>query len=337
MATGKKKVVLALQGGAAHGAFVWGVLDRLLADERLEIEGVSGTSSGAVNATLLASGLIGGDPAKAQLLLETFWRRLSREFRKRRWNSPALLRLLRFQFIRIMHKAAFFDVMSRVLLPYHINPKTMNPLRAVIAECVDFDRLRSEKPIKLFINATNISTTANRVFANDEISLDAVCASCCLPFLFDAVEIDGEHFWDGGYMGNPTIYPLIYECEAPDVILVLTSPLEPKPVPKTSADILNRISETSFKSAFMREMRAISFVTDLIESGHVAKEAGLRKINIHVIAPPTEGRSDPQAFNAKWEHFEELRDSGREATEMWLGQSFERVGQESSFDLKGVV
>ena len=183
----KKKVVLALQGGAAHGAFVWGVLDRLLEDERLEIEGVSGTSSGAVNAALLASGMIDNDREQARKLLETFWRRLSESFTKRRWNTPTLLRLLRSQLMRVSRKEAFFDVMSRILLPYSINPKTMNPLRSVIKECVDFERLRVEKPIKLFINATNIATNANRVFKGDEISLDAVCASCCLPYLFDAV------------------------------------------------------------------------------------------------------------------------------------------------------
>lgn len=338
-ANDKKKVVLALQGGAAHGAFVWGVLDRLLDDERLEIEGVSGTSSGAVNAALLASGMIGYDPARAQKLLETFWRRLSDEFTRRRWSTPALLRLLRFQLMRVARKEAFFDVMSRVLLPYHINPKTMNPLRKVIGDCIDFERLRADTPIKLFINATNIATNANRIFDTSEISLDAVCASCCLPFLFDAVEIDGEHYWDGGYIGNPTIYPLIYECQSLDVIMVLTSSLAPKPAPKTSADILNRISEVSFKSAFMREMRAISFVTDLLENGHVAEEASLRKINVHVIAPPSDDldQEDQGAFNAKFSHFETLRDNGRAATQAWLDESYGDIGVRSSFDLKGLV
>ncbi len=313
-------------------------------DDRLAIEGVSGTSSGAVNAALLASGMIGGDKARAQKLLETFWRQLSEEFTRRRWNTPALLRLLRFQIIRIMQKEAFFDVMSRVLLPYHINPATMNPLRKVIGDCIDFEGLRENSPIKLFINATNIATNANRVFETSEITLDAVCASCCLPFLFDAVTIDGEAYWDGGYMGNPTIYPLIYECQSLDVIVVLTSTLAPKPAPKTSADILNRISEVSFKSAFMREMRAISFVTDLIENGHVASDANLRKINVHIIAPPADygdaGSADPEdqgAFNAKFSHFEALRDSGRAATENWLDESFEDIGKKSSFDLKGMV
>ncbi len=331
----KKKVVLALQGGAAHGAFVWGVLDRLLEDDRLEIEGVSGTSSGAVNAALLASGMIGNDPEQARQQLSKFWQRLSEECNSRRWNSHALLRLLRLQLIRIMRKEAFFDLMSRILLPYNINPANMNPLRGVIDECIDFGGLRSANSIKLFINATNIATNINRVFNRDEISLDAVCASCCLPFLFDAVKIDGERYWDGGYMGNPTIYPLIYECDSTDVILVLTSPLGVREEPVSSADILYRISEVSFKSAFMREMRAIAFVTDLIDKKHVTKSAGLRKINMHVIAPPATGtRFDSnEPFNAQWPYFEQLHNWGRETTQTWLDDSFDMINHKSSFDL----
>ena len=162
----------------------------------------------------------------------------------------------------------------------------------------------------------------------------AVCRICLMRF-----KIDNEHFWDGGYMGNPTIYPLIYECQSLDVFIVLTSPLEAKSAPKSSADILNRISEVSFKSAFMREMRAISFVTELIENGHVAEEAGLRKINVHVIAPRVESAQsgDKKPFNAKWSHFEGLRDKGREATQAWLAEAYEDIGVRSSFDLGKVV
>jgi len=332
----RKNVAVALQGGAAHGAFSWGVLDRLLEDGRIGIEGVSGTSSGAINAALLAYGSDRSGPSGARSVMDRFWRRISEESEKRRWTAHMLLRLMRLRAVRISRKPAFFDVMSRILLPYRFDPETMNPMREVLAEHVDFEALRAASDgIKLFLNATNIATVKNRVFARDEVSLDAVLASSCLPFLFDAVEIDGERYWDGGYMGNPTIYPLIYECETPDIVLILTAPLTKRPVPQNSAEILARISEVSFTSTLMREMRAIAFVTGLVEKGLVAKEAGLKKINIHLIAPPGD---DPdfeveQRFNASWPFVSAMRDRGRAAAGTWLETCYDRVGRESSFEI----
>jgi NTE family protein len=333
-----KRVSLALQGGAAHGAFVWGVLDRLLEDERLEIEGVSGTSAGAMNAVLLAYGLIDGDRDAARALLARFWHRISEASEERRWSGSLLLRLARARIRQLGQKDAFFDLMSRLLLPYNFNAETMDPLRAVIGELVDFERLRRERPLPLFINATNISTNENRIFDGGQISLDAVCASCCLPYLFDAVEVEGERYWDGGYMGNPTIYPLIYECESADVVMVLTTPLGPKPAPDTAADILTRVSQVSFTSAFMREMRAIAFVTDLIERDLVSPEAGLRKIHMHALAPDADDPSFDiaQRFNAALPFLEDLRDKGRAAAEAWLADAFDKLGERSSIDVEGL-
>jgi len=333
-----KRVALALQGGAAHGAFVWGVLDRLLEDGRLEIEGVSGTSAGAMNATLLAYGLIDGDREAARALLARFWQRISEASEERRWSGNMLLRLAGARIRQLGRKDAFFDLMSRLLLPYSFDAETMDPLRAVIAELVDFERLRREAPMRLFINATNISTNENRIFDAREVSLDAVCASCCLPYLFEAVEVEGERYWDGGYMGNPTIYPLIYECGTADMVMVLTTPLGPKPPPMAASDILTRVSQVSFTSAFVRELRAIAFVTDLIERDLVSPEAGLRKIHMHAIAPDA---GDPsfdvaQRFNAAWPFLETLRDKGRAAAEAWLADAFSKVGERSSVDVKGL-
>jgi NTE family protein len=335
---GPKRVTLALQGGAAHGAFVWGVLDRLLEDERVEIEGVSGTSSGAINAVLLAYGLIEGDRAAARALLDRFWERISEACEERRWTANLVLRLAGARIRQLARKDGFFDLMSRLLLPYDFDAVTMDPLRAVIGETIDFERLRRESAMPLFINATNISTNENRIFHAPEISLDAVCASCCLPYLFDAVEVEGERYWDGGYMGNPTIYPLIYDCETADVVMVLTTPLGPKPAPDSAADILTRVSQVSFTSAFMREMRAIAFVTDLIERDLVSPEAGLRKIHMHAVAPRADDPSFEisQRFNADWGFLLELRDKGRAAAEAWLADAFAKLGERSSIDVEGL-
>ena len=330
-----KTVAIALQGGAVHGAFGWGALDYLLEDGRLRIAGVSGTSSGAINAALLAYGLTPDVGPSARSVLERFWMRMSEESERRRWTAHLLLRLLRLRVLQVTRKSVFFDVMSRILLPYDFDPKTMSPLRDVIDEHIDFPALRDNPGIKLFLNATNIATVKNRVFKREEVTLDAVCASCCLPFLFDAVEIDGEHYWDGGYMGNPTIYPLIYDCDTADILLILTAPLSDRPEPTNAADILARISEVSFTSTLMREMRAISFVTGLLDKGMVTEEAGLRRINIHLIAPPM-GHPDfdiDQRFNAGWPFVQGLRDHGRAAAKAWLEDAYDRVGVASTFEI----
>jgi len=331
-----KRVLLALQGGAALGAFGWGVIDRLLGDDRLEIEGASGTSSGAVNALLLAYGMIGNDRANARSLLEHFWHRISEESETRRWRTLQSLSLLGMKLLQIRRKEVFLEAMSRLLLPYQYDPVTMDPLRKVLGETIDFDRLQTSQTIKLFINATNISTSKNRVFEREEMSVDAVCASCCLPFLFDAVEIDGEHYWDGGYMGNPTVYPLIYGCSSLDVILVLTSHLESKAVPATSAEIINRVSQVSFSSSLMREMRAIHFVTRLVDKGHVTKDAGWRRMHIHIISPPS---YDPEfdaarSFNAERPTMQNMHERGRQITDDWLRDNFNALGHRSTVDLE---
>ena len=331
-----KPITLALQGGAAHGAFVWGALDRILEDERLQIEGISGTSSGSINAVVMASGLADGGREAARRKLERFWRRISEESENRRWTAGMALRLLRSRIVRISRKDAFFDVMKRILLPYDFDPFSMDPIRSVIGEVVDFEALRRDDTVKLFINATNVATNRNRIFHRADISADAVCASCCLPFLFDAVEIGGERYWDGGYMGNPTIYPLIYHCGSSDVVMVLTTPLGPREPLTNSAHILNRISQVSFTSAFMREMRAIAFVTNLLQRDLVSPEAGLRIIHMHAIAPPT---GDPRfhansRFNAEWDYFKALFEQGRTAATDWLAASADKIGHESSVDIE---
>jgi NTE family protein len=229
-----------------------------------------------------------------------------------------------------------FDFMTRILSPYQFNPANYNPLRRVLEQTVDLAALRSHCcPVKLFLSATNVRTGRIKVFDNDELSIEAVLASGCLPFLFQAVEIDGEHYWDGGYVGNPAIYPLIYECDSHDVVIVHINPIVRPGVPTTAAEILNRINEVSFNSSLMREMRAIAFVTSLVQRGKLAPDE-MKEMYVHSI------RSDEtmselgvsSKLNADWDFLCFLRDRGREEAEAWLAASFDDVGARSSVDIR---
>ena len=211
-----------------------------------------------------------------------------------------------------------------------------DPLREVLSQVVDFSALRAHCcPVKLYLSATNVRTGKVKVFGNDEITTDAVLASGCLPFLFQAVEIEGEAFWDGGYMGNPAIYPLIYHCESRDVVIVHINPMERTELPRSASEILNRINEISFNSSLMREMRAINFVTDLIDADMVKMDA-LKKMNIHSISAEEEMSklSVASKLNADWGFLCELRDTGRAAAQAWLERSFDLLGKESTIDIR---
>src|SRR5690349_14419574 len=259
-----KAINLALQGGGAHGAFTWGVLDRLLEDERLAIDGISACSAGAMNAAVLAYGYAVGGREGARDSLAGFWRRISEAALTSPLQPSPLDRVLGDHSLR--HSPAFvaFDMLTRLFSPYDYNPLGLNPLRDVLRRCVDFEVLaKAACPIKVFLSATNVRTGKVRVFERREVTVDAVLASACLPFLFQAVEIDGEAYWDGGYMGNPALFPLIYNCESADILVVHINPLERADVPRSATDIMNRINEISFNSSLMREMRAIAFVSRL--------------------------------------------------------------------------
>ena len=326
---------LALQGGGAHGAFTWGVLDRLLEDERIAFEGVSATSAGAVNAAVLAYGLTVGGRDGARQALASLWRRIAGAALFSPLQPSLYDRLTHDH--SLVHSPAFllFDMLSRVLSPYQLNPLNINPLKGVLRAVVDFEALRRDSAVKLFLSATNVRTGKVKVFTGAEITADAVLASTCLPFMFQAVEIDGEHYWDGGYMGNPALFPLIYGCEAQDILIIHINPANRPDVPKTAWEIMNRINEISFNSSLMREMRAVAFVTRLIDEGKI-KDGDMKRMRIHGI--------DAEAFmqklgaasklNADWEFLQHLRDVGRERAEAWLETDFAKVGIESSIDIQ---
>ena len=331
-----KTVNLALQGGGAHGAFTWGVLDRLLEDGRLAFEGVSATSAGAMNAVVLAYGLAEGGREGARKALAGFWRRISHAAAAAPLQPLPVDRLTGN--VALDRSPAFlaFDLLTRVLSPYQLNPWNWNPLQRVLEHAVDFDRLRARSPVKLFLSATNVRTGKVKVFANAEITPEAVMASACLPFLHQAVEIDGEAYWDGGYMGNPAIFPLIYGCDSADVVVVHVNPLDRPELPRSAAEIMNRVNEISFNSSLMREMRAIAFVTRLIDRGSV-RDGSLKRMNVHAILADAVTRrlSAASKLNADWGFLTHLRDEGREHARVWLDANLARLGRESTVDLHG--
>ena len=331
-----RTINLALQGGGAHGAFTWGVLDRLLDEENLSFEGVVATSAGAMNAAVLAYGLAEGGRKGAQKALANFWRRVSHAAA----FSPLQPSLLdRLAFSRSLeHSPAFlvFDVVTRLMSPYQFNPFNFNPLKSVLEQSIDLDAVRMSRcPLKVNVCATNVRTGKVKIFSNDELSIDALMASACLPFLFQAVEIDGEAYWDGGYMGNPAIFPLIYSCVAPDVLVVHINPIERPDVPRSAMEILNRINEISFNSSLLREMRVIAFVTQLIESD-VDMKFDLKRIHVHGIADDETMRmlGVSSKLNADWGALTDLRDRGRECAEEWLDANYDDIGKRSTVDIR---
>ncbi len=331
----QKKVSLALQGGGSHGAFTWGVLDRLLEDERLEIEAISGTSAGAMNGVVVADGLARDGRDGARAALAGFWEAVGRigrfgpiqrgpfEVATGNWNlhdTPSYI---------------MFDWLSRFLSPYQFNPLNYNPLLETLRDTVDFDNVRACDKTRLFIAATSVRTGKVRIFENPELSPEAVMASACLPHLFQAVEIEGEAYWDGGYMGNPAIYPLIYNCQTRDVVIVQINPMTRDEIPTTPPEILDRVNEISFNSSLMREMRAIAFVTRLLEE-HQVDESRYKRMLIHRIEAADEMTSlgASSKMNAERDFLIHLRDLGRTNADAWLARNFDALGQESTIDIR---
>ncbi len=331
----KKSLKLALQGGGAHGAFTWGVLDRLLEDDRIEIEALVGTSAGAMNAAVAAYGLGQGGPAKAKELLELFWRKSSEAGKKGPLQPSPIDKLFSIGNMDFSPMYHFFNSLSQVMSPYQLNPSNMNPLRDIIAEVVDFDALRANKAAaKLFICATNVKNGRIRVFNRDEVTPDAVMASACLPFLFQAVEIDGNHYWDGGYCGNPPIFPLIYEKGTSDILIVQINPVNIPEVPTTAAAILDRINTLSWNSSLMREMRAIQFVTNLLDTNELNREKYPRVFIHSVDAEETLAKfSVSSKLNPDWDFLCYLRDLGRGKAEDFLASHYDDLGKVSTTDI----
>lgn len=333
-----KPINIALQGGGSHGAFSWGVLDALLEDGRLDFTAISGTSAGAMNAVALADGWSRGGRDGARERLEAFWWAVGSVGRfspvQRTpwdvlWGNWSVENTPGFQ---------WFDTVSRFISPYVANPFDSNPLRDVVRRQIDFDRVRSASGPKLFISATNVETGQLRVFDKREISLDVVMASACLPQLFKAVEIEGAPYWDGGYGGNPALYPFFYASRVEDVLLVQINPVVREGVPRTAREIQNRAEEITFNAGLLRELRAIAFVKELIAAGNISHE-DYRDIRMHRIDADEAFRdlSASSKINAEWAFLKYLRDLGRVAAQDWLADCFDDVGHKPTLDLSDML
>jgi NTE family protein len=325
-------VDLALQGGGSHGAFTWGVLDRLLEEPWLQIDGISGTSAGAMNGTVLVAGYSAGGTEGAKSALTAFWKRVSHSAR----FSPIRRTPLDVVLGRwTMDTSPFymaFDLASRIFSPYDLNPGGANPLRGVLAESIDFSHLANSS-IRLFVTATNVRTGRGRVFRNTEITPDVLLASACLPTLFQAIEIEGEPYWDGGYSGNPTITPLVRECNSRDTLLVAVNPIERHGTPRSAREILDRLNEVSFNATLLKELRMIALLRQVADPG-TSEGAQWAHMRIHLISSsvlPTLGASSK--LNAEWDFLCMLRDEGRRSAEAFLDAQGGNVGKQSSIDL----
>ena len=326
----------ALQGGGSHGAFTWGVLDRLLEEPWLRIAGISGTSAGAMNAAVLADGWVDGGAEGARAALGKFWQRVSRAAAFSPLQRSPLDRLLGRWTLDTSPAYVFMDLMSRVLSPYALNPLDLNPLRRILAESIDFSRLATS-PIKLFITATSVRTGRGRIFRNAEIGAEVLLASACLPTMFRAIEIDGEPYWDGGFTGNPTITPLVRETDAHDSILIQINPRERSETPRTAADILNRLNEISFNSPLMKELRMIALLRQVADpgSGEGTRWAQMRMHRIMTDMLTQFGASSK--LNAEWEFIAMLRSEGRRAAGDFLDVDGNYLGKRSTADLDALL
>ena len=331
-ASGRLLVDFALQGGGSHGAFTWGVLDRLLEDPRIRVDGISGTSAGAMNAAVLSDGYARNGTDGAREALENFWSRVAKAatlspFRR----GPMDILAGRWSFD---HSPAFlaFDLASRVFSPYDLNPTAFNPLRSVLAECIDFERLVSS-PVKVFVTATNVHTGKGRVFRNAELTPDVLLASACLPNMFQAVQVDGQYYWDGGYSGNPTMTPLVRDSDADDVILVAVNPVERPDLPTGARAILDRINEVSFNAGLLKELRMIALLRQMVDVNHSegGRWAGMR---IHLVRNDLGAVLDSSSkMSAEWAFLEMLHAEGRRAADRFLEKDGPSLGKQSSLDL----
>jgi len=324
---------LALQGGGAHGAFTWGVLDAFLEDGRLNIDGVSGTSAGAMNAVVLAQGLMDGGAEGARAALDRFWHAVAAV-------APPGLSLAQGQGAEAAPMVKLMLQWTQYFTPAQINPLGLDPLADIVRKQIDFERLRHQSPIKLFIAATQVRTGKLKIFRSSQLSAEALLASACLPTIHRAVEIDGEAYWDGGYAGNPAIFPLFYECHSPDTLLVLLNPMERKQLPQTASEIAGRVAEVGFNAAFLREMRMFSLLQSQLPKRWLGFSLGimerrLRQARFHMIDG---GKAlldyDPDTkLTAGLPLFDRLKSLGRKHGKAWLEANGRDVGKKSTVDI----
>ncbi len=333
-----KPVNLALQGGGAHGAFTWGVLDRFLEDGRLSLDAISGTSAGAMCGVVLADGYMRGGYDIARERLRMFWRAVAENAPLNPLQRSPIDVFLGNWSVSRSPATLFFEMFRQVASPYMFNPLNLNPLADVLDSVVDFELVRSCDDIKLFISATNVETGRVRIFNRHELRCEMVMASAALPFLFQAVEVDGVPYWDGGYMGNPALFPFYAsEVGAHDIIIVQINPVERPGTPKTAQGILERLREITFNSSLLKELRSVDFINRLLDEGKMTED-GFSRMRVHIIQAPEEvtdlGHSS--RLNPQWEFLEHLFDLGRDSADKWLADHFDDVGVRETVDIRGL-
>jgi NTE family protein len=331
----RKTINLALQGGGAHGAFTWGVLDLLLEDGRIAVETISGTSAGAMNAVVFADGLIEGGPQGARDQLERFWRAASIDGKMNDAQRSVFDTFLGAWGLNGGGGNPWMDIFAHSASPYSFNPLNINPLKDFLDAEIDFARLRASAVTRLFVSATNVESGKVRVFETPELTSAHVMASACLPTVFQAVVIEGVPYWDGGYMGNPALFPILYGAKSNDIVLVQINPVERKGTPTSPKAIQNRLNEITFNATLLRELRAIEFVTRLLDEGKLDprnyKRALMHRLAMGDVLKDLEAGSKQ---TAEWSFFLKLRDAGRGAAKAWLTLHFDDLGMRSTIDLR---
>ena len=333
----RRAVSLALQGGGSHGAFQWGVLDRLLEDDRLDIRAVTAASAGAMNAAALITGLEKGGAGAARGQLDLLWREVNQSGGRNVFGDSSIWSAaLTPGWLKDTGLWRSAETVALSMSPYQFNPFNLNPLKRVLDTAIDFEAVRASS-IKLFVSATAVRKGRSRVFRTEEITDQVLLASGCLPHLFQAVEIEGEPYWDGGYLANPALWPLFYADTPDDVLLLPLNPFVRDEAPRAAGEIMDRLNEIVFNGPLVAELRAVAFVQDMIAEGRLKAtgEDRYRRILMHAIEPgPWLGElSLGSKFDTEWTFLNRLKGLGREAAEQWLEDCFEAVGERSSVDI----
>lgn len=336
----EKSVNIALQGGGSHGAFTWGVLDKLFEDDRLWIESISGTSAGAMNAAVASQGMADDGAVGARKALRAFWADVSEAGKYSPVKRSPIDMMLGNWNLDTSPGYRMMDLISRTTSPYDFNLMNSNPLRGLLLNHVDFetisgrDKKSGRNGFTIFISATNVETGRVKIFERKELSVDAILASACLPAMFQAVEIGGQHYWDGGYMGNPVLSPFKTHSKVDDTLIVQINPIISEGVPTTAQQIQNRVNEISFNASLLKELRVIRDMNALIASGELDSKKH-RSTRLHLIEAQDRmnelGASSK--MNTEWAFLEHLFDIGRDAAGTWLSKNYDKIGKSSSFDL----
>jgi len=335
---GPKRISLGLQGGGSHGAFEWGVLDRLLEEPELKIEAITAASAGAMNAVVVAAGLAEDGPRGARAKLDQFWRAVNQAGGRNVFGDSAIwTAAFNPRWLQANPFYRYFEGLMQSASPYEFNPFNLNPLRDVLTETVDFEAVR-RAPVQLFIATTDVIEGKQRIFNSTETTPDVVLASSALPLLFQAVTIDGKPYWDGGYLANPPLWPLFYADTPRDILLIMLNPTRRTELPKTAGEITDRLNEITFNASLAAELRSIAFVEKLIEDGMLteAAQGKYRHMLVHAIEADThlDDLSLESKFDTEWSFLTDLKARGRKAAEHWLHRHFDDVGVRSSLDIR---